>query len=202
MEIDVNHFLFALIAAGPETSDLAVLIAKVCAKWLVALSPLVVGLVWLAGGPDDRRAAVAAPLVAGIGLSAAFLTEFLYFHPRPFAEGLARNVLHHAANSSFPSDHAVGSFALAFGLLFCGGALARRAGVALLFVAATVSWGRVRLGVHFPLDIAGGALYALCATMALDLRPVAALLNFATGVGEAVRARLIPARFARQSSAS
>jgi undecaprenyl-diphosphatase len=55
---------------------------------------------------------------------------------------------------SFPSGHAAGSFAFA-AFIF---AFHRRAGVALAGLAAAIALSRVALGVHYPSDIAAGAL--------------------------------------------
>lgn len=57
---------------------------------------------------------------------------------------------------SFPSDHAMTAFlffflALFFGLPLAGG---------LLILALWVAWGRIYAGVHYPLDIVGGACVA------------------------------------------
>ena len=62
------------------------------------------------------------------------------------------------ATSSFPSNHTIIIATLAFTLLFD-----RRWagwGWATLALAAVVGLSRVYLGVHFPLDIAGGLLLA------------------------------------------
>jgi undecaprenyl-diphosphatase len=55
---------------------------------------------------------------------------------------------------SFPSGHAAGSFAFATFVL----ATHRRAGLALAGVATLVALSRVALGVHYPSDVAVGAL--------------------------------------------
>ena len=63
--------------------------------------------------------------------------------------------------SSFPSDQAALFFALAFGLWRCS----RVAGVvAALFAAIWVSLVRVYLGIHFPSDIAVGAIVGIVCT--------------------------------------
>jgi undecaprenyl-diphosphatase len=191
---DLNHVLFSIISAPAEPSASMIAFASFAAKRMVVLSPLIVIAVWLVGRPEDRRSAVAAPLTAAVAFVAAFLTEFVYFHPRPFAEGLQPNFLQHAANSSFPSDHATGVFALAFALLLGGGARARIGGVLAMIVAGMVCWGRVYLGVHFPLDIVGGALYALGAMLALESGPGRRLTEKFVAVSEAVRSRIPPLR--------
>jgi undecaprenyl-diphosphatase len=121
--------------------------------WL--LPPLLTGI-WLIGDRADRAAAVMAGLAACVALAIAHLASLTIDHPRPFMIGLAPNILAHAADSSFPSDHATTFFALAF-------AFARRPVSALPGLAwvlgalgLVVGLARVALGLHFPLDIGGG----------------------------------------------
>jgi undecaprenyl-diphosphatase len=57
-------------------------------------------------------------------------------------------------DSSFPSGHAAGSFAFA-AFVF---ASHRRAGLAIAAAATLVASSRVALGVHYPSDVAAGAL--------------------------------------------
>jgi undecaprenyl-diphosphatase len=66
-------------------------------------------------------------------------------------------------DGSFPSGHAATSFAAATILSFAFPRLAP-----LLFVlAAAVAWSRVYVGVHYPLDVLGGAVLGLLVAIAL-----------------------------------
>jgi undecaprenyl-diphosphatase len=66
-------------------------------------------------------------------------------------------------DGSFPSGHAAASFAAATILSFAFPRLAP-----LLFVlAAAVAWSRVYVGVHYPLDILGGAALGVLVAIAL-----------------------------------
>jgi undecaprenyl-diphosphatase len=73
-----------------------------------------------------------------------------------------------AHTPSFPSGHAATSFA-------CAGALApyvtRRIAVALYVLAGLISWSRVYVGAHYPLDILVGAALGLAIARALRLLP-------------------------------
>ena len=85
----------------------------------------------------------------------ALALKQLFGRPRPFItypepEPLVRTPL----DLSFPSGHAATSFAAATVLA----ATDRRVAVGAYVVAAAVAWSRVYVGVHYPVDILGGAV--------------------------------------------
>jgi membrane-associated phospholipid phosphatase len=67
---------------------------------------------------------------------------------------------------SFPSDHAVAAFAIAFSVALVGG---RLMGAFFLTAASVVSITRVFVGLHYPGDVVGGALVGLLAALVVFL---------------------------------
>ena len=66
-------------------------------------------------------------------------------------------------DGSFPSGHATVSFACATILAF----YAPRAAPAFFLLAAAIAWSRVYVGVHYPLDVLGGAVLGVAIASAL-----------------------------------
>ncbi|HHY73229.1 MAG TPA: phosphatase PAP2 family protein [Bacillus bacterium] len=85
----------------------------------------------------------------------------MYFRPRPFVT-YAVNLLSDKLNTdpSFPSNHSTGAFALAFALFW----QRRKMGIVLIALAVCMALSRIFIGVHYPLDVAAGALIAFIVT--------------------------------------
>lgn len=101
--------------------------------------------------------ALAAMSLSGL---AVFVINIFYFRPRPFADMDANLLFYRPTDSSFPSNAAAAAFGLAFGA--CGAR--RNFGIAFIIAAALYGLARVYAGVHYPMDIAGGAVIAAAAT--------------------------------------
>ncbi len=67
-------------------------------------------------------------------------------------------IVHCGSGYSFTSSHATNHFALATFLILTLGAVFKWIRIPLLLWAATISIAQVYVGVHYPLDIIGGAL--------------------------------------------
>jgi undecaprenyl-diphosphatase len=106
----------------------------------------------------ERALKALAGLVVVVGTSdllAHRVIKPLVHRARPEAAGVGpilRENLH--TGFSFPSNHAMNMFALAAFL----GSLYPRAAIPLFLFAAIVGYSRPYVGVHFPLDVLGGAL--------------------------------------------
>ncbi len=141
-----------------------------------------------------QRALLTSFVGVVLALALNILLGALIFEPRPFIShpGVVHQLVAHAADASFPSDHEAVSMAIALALIFYlgwllihfvrerSGAGQRRnanlepgravwlgriapaliaATLALVF-AVVIGFARVYVGVHYPVDIAGGAICA------------------------------------------
>jgi undecaprenyl-diphosphatase len=104
-----------------------------------------------------------ADLIASVS---AFLLREAIGRERPplrFAE--PHPLVHVPGNPSFPSGHAATSFACAATLAW----LTPLSLIALYALAVLIAFSRVYVGVHYPLDVVGGAALGLGVATALRL---------------------------------
>jgi undecaprenyl-diphosphatase len=157
MDTSVYHALNNFAFENKAVGDLA----KFFAQYAIFLMVGLVALAWFARtrtgyllSAPTRTALFAAGLATVLGLLIVQIINHIWDRPRPFV------VLHefhklipHAADASFPSDHATGAFAIVFAL-----ALFRRPAAAALALvwAVLIGVARVMVGVHWPTDILGG----------------------------------------------
>lgn len=157
---NINSSIFFLINGGPSLAGYRLSLGVATAEWLVLLVPMALLLLWIRGNAEMRAVALRASLAVSCALLANWVIGQFWYNPRPFVVGMSQNVLQHAADSSFPSDHATFMFTVAFVLVSF--AATRAAGVLLCTAALATAWARVYVGVHYPLDMVGAMLMAAC----------------------------------------
>lgn len=100
-----------------------------------------------------------ALILLSLILSRGILTElirFFYYRPRPFVVLEFSPLIEEINKGAFPSGHAAFYFTLTFSVFW----LNKKLGQVLLAGAFLIGLARVFVGVHWPLDILGGALVA------------------------------------------
>jgi undecaprenyl-diphosphatase len=139
----------------------------------VVLSLILLGL-WFAGRTSAlRERNQRGVMTALLGLALANLTVEAFnqvlFRPRPFSELEVSLLFYQPTDSSFPANPAALGFTIATGVWLWN----RKAGSAMLVMAAAYSIARVYAGVFYPLDVIGGAaigtLVSLVAALVLRL---------------------------------
>ncbi|KVD88675.1 phosphoesterase [Burkholderia sp. ABCPW 14] len=180
-----NLAVFSALNAGSAPHLAAIRFGVFAADWLVYAVPALLLLTWVMGARPTRRQAIEAGVGACAALALAQVIGHFWYSPRPFVLGIGTQLIPHAPDGSFPSDHTTFVCSVAAGLLIAS--TTRAAGLALAVIAVVVGWGRIYVGVHWPLDIAGGALVGTAGALAAHLygRPVTALLD---RIGESVHA--------------
>ncbi|MHB1661061.1 MAG: undecaprenyl-diphosphatase [bacterium] len=136
-------------------------------------------IIYLSGKKNESLYAF---YVSITGLFINFAIGLFYFHPRPFAVGLGYQLIYHANDSSFPSDHATLAFSIAFSFIIYN--KNRLLGIICLIFAFIIGFARVYVGVHFPFDIVGSFIVSLfSAGIIYALRkPLMQVNNFLIGI--------------------
>lgn len=156
----LNHSLFFLFNASPETPAWAIEAGRLLAKRVIYLIPLLLVASWLWGDTPRRNTSVKALTVTVLALGTNHVIGFFVHTQRPFEMELGHTFLAHAATAAFPSNHL--TIFLCVGLCFLRGAMPRL-GFAVITSGFVVAWARIFVGVHFPLDMAGAVVVAFVA---------------------------------------
>ncbi len=168
--------LFALHHDGWEDA------ARAYAQWSEPLFIALVLALALLGIAHHRRTLVTTSALtvaaAAASLTVAAILSHIIDRPRPFvALPSVHLFLAHAPDPGFPSDHATAAFAIATVLTARFG----RWGLTVLLAAAALAISRVLVGVHYPSDVAAGALLGtatallVCVLAARHRRRISAL---------------------------
>lgn len=174
----LNLALFEALAAGFTPSPVLLQFASGIALWSSWACAAV--LAWIAWRRKPERGHLLAVLAAG-GAASLISHEIAASigMPRPFMVGLSPPHVPHGVRAGLPSTHASVMFTVAF-MLLRRRAL-RDAGLFVLAAALLTGWARVHVGIHFPLDIAAGALLGA---------GIAAALGAAQGAAQRLAPRL------------
>lgn len=105
----------------------------------------------------DRRMVVQALVSAFVAFGIGSVLGHLFYRDRPFVTHHVHQMIDHAANASFPSNHSIGSFVIAFSIFLCR----KKDGAFWLLLAALIGFSRIWNGVHYPTDVISGAIIAI-----------------------------------------
>ena len=134
----------------PVSDNLAIFLAE----YLIYFTVLIVPYLLLKGKTHDLLRIAVSVIVA---FTASELIKYAAAVPRPFVVGDFDPLISLSPREfygSFPSGHATFIGALATALFFKD-----KAAGALVFAGGLlVGWGRVLVGIHYPLDIFGGLI--------------------------------------------
>lgn len=170
--LELNLRLFQYMAAGFTPNPVLLTLASFIA---VNGSWFSVGLLgWAAWRYPKQRGYLFATLIAcGLATTLAHTIAASFNWPRPFVLGVSPTYIEHGTRGGLPSSHATVMFTLA--LAFLTRRPLWRLGGLMAMSAALVSWARVYVGIHFPMDIGAGILLA-CG--------IVGVLHAAIGVGQ------------------
>jgi undecaprenyl-diphosphatase len=164
-DVSLHHHWLGSFFNGVEKASIPVMIVATVALWFFARP----------GG--DRKWKLAA--ASGLGAAALALAVNLVLHaihdrPRPYEAHTIAHPCSSSTDSSFPSDHASASLAIAFAVL----AFDTAVGAVFLVAALLITVGRVFIGAHYPGDVLASLVVALVAAFVVVrlVRPLVAAL--------------------------
>ncbi|MBG6075601.1 phosphatase PAP2 family protein [Polaromonas sp. CG_9.11] len=163
----LNLATFLGINADLNTPHWRIGTAILLANGLIYLIPLALIGLWCWGKERQRNLALKGCFVVLLALGMNQIIILLWPHPRPFMMGFGHSFMAHAADSSFPSDHA--TIFVGIGLTLVFNSVRSLIGWSVLAAGAVVAWARVYLGVHFPLDMVGAVAVAILAWLAIHM---------------------------------
>ncbi|MCX6651312.1 MAG: phosphatase PAP2 family protein [Methanomassiliicoccales archaeon] len=158
--VDLDTWLFLEVREEYETS------LKTFLRFFTELGSLtvwfiIVPLLWLGRKKEAAMTLLfALLLVIFIGFSMKFAVD----RPRPYEVIAHVDPPYHLFDPSFPSGHTMVAFAGAVAV----GMKWRKALPPLLVLAAAIGFSRVYLGVHYPYDVASGALLGILIGLLAD----------------------------------
>ncbi|WP_282942620.1 undecaprenyl-diphosphatase [Paenibacillus sp. RC67] len=109
---------------------------------------------WFSRKASNRTMVGVALLSACLAMGFGSVLGHFFYRDRPFVTHSVIQLIKHAGNASFPSDHAMGAFAIAAAFWL----YKPSTGKVWLTVAACIALSRVWTGVHYPLDVIAGAV--------------------------------------------
>ncbi|MGG0723660.1 undecaprenyl-diphosphatase [Bacillus mycoides] len=154
----MNHTVFQWInnfAGSSKLLDTLMIAITNSAAYVAILFMLIL---WFNNGKKENAiikqyTVLYTTLSVSIALLVNILIHAVYYHPRPFITHDVHQLVPHAADSSFVSNHSVLVFSIAFVFILRGEKLKY---IALIW-AILVGISRMYVGVHYPLDILGAA---------------------------------------------
>lgn len=133
-------------------------------KWMVRLLPPVFFCVYgaelllLLGREGISRNLLGAVIAPALALLSSNLLRRLIDRPRPYARYPIRPLVDKSTRGrSFPSNHTASAFVLALTAFRLSAAL----GAVMLLLACLTGLSRVSAGLHWPSDVAAGALLGI-----------------------------------------
>jgi undecaprenyl-diphosphatase len=179
--MDYIGFKFINGLSGNGVADTVMtLLARDLAQVLMGIVALLFLVPWTRLRGERRNAAVLATAAAGVALAINQPLGHLIDRARPYVTHPAQThlLIARSHDPSFPSDHATGAFALAFGIWLYD----RTAGTVLLILAATLAFARVYVGTHYPGDVVAGAFMGMGVATALHLLPTRGAIEAGAGL--------------------
>ncbi|SFA93499.1 hypothetical protein SAMN04515620_108142 [Collimonas sp. OK607] len=164
-----NHLLWSTFNAPAGYIGIPFMLALAIAEWGVYLVPTSLVALWISGSRTTRRLSLKAIVTTAAAVLASKVIALLWSALVPDAWN---NYLYQAKSAHCVSPNVTIAVILATGLtLWTAKAIKIKwVGVLLVILSLAVSWAKIFLGLHYPLDIFGAGLVSLAIMLAMNSR--------------------------------
>jgi undecaprenyl-diphosphatase len=163
MDIQLTQLINSLTGQNAALDQIMAATTNIGVPFMILLAVLQ----WWGKRPREqkRHTCVAAGLSFLLGLVIAQIMLLFIHRLRPYDVGVSHLIVPATVDWSFPSDHAIASFAIVFAFALQG---LRRWALIFLVIAGIVCFSRVYVGMHYVSDILGGVGVALIAAYLVE----------------------------------
>ncbi len=164
-----NHLLWSTFNAPAGYIGIPFMLVLAIAEWGVYLVPTSLVALWISGSRTTRRLSLKAIITTAAAVLASKVIALLWSALVPDAWN---NYLYQAENAHCVSPNVTIAVILATGLtLWTAKAIKIKwIGVLLVILSLAVSWAKIFLGLHYPMDIFGAGLVSLAIMLAMNSR--------------------------------
>lgn len=136
--------------------------------WAVPILVLAVAAQWWIGNDrsSNRHVLIAAGFSFGLALAINQVILLFVHRVRPYDMGITRLMIERSNDSSFPSDHATATIAIAAAFFLNH---SPRRGVVFALLAVVICVSRVYIGTHYASDVLGGAITGVLGAYAVSI---------------------------------